>query len=98
MELMVQKVQSLHLLNKDGKYIDLNHVSLIDLSKDSSKKIIAVIGQSDWDTLFAIQKATVQPELGNAYMIMFAVCALSYLIAWSMMKLLVPKFMPINDL
>lgn len=98
MEVMVQKVQNLHLLNRDGVYIDLNKVSLIDLPKDISAKIIAVVGKSDWDILFAIQKNTVQPELGHAYMIMFGVCALSYLIAWSIMKVLVPKFMPITDL
>ena len=39
--------------------------------------------------------------LGNkqtAYTIMFAVCAFSYLIAWSLMKALVPKHKPITDL
>ncbi|OIP82234.1 MAG: MFS transporter [Porphyromonadaceae bacterium CG2_30_38_12] len=39
--------------------------------------------------------------LGNkqiAYVIMFAVCAFSYLIAWALMKLLVPKFKLITDL
>jgi MFS family permease len=39
-------------------------------------------------------KATPQ----TAYLIMFIVCALSYLIAWSMMKLLVPRHEPITDL
>jgi ACS family hexuronate transporter-like MFS transporter len=34
----------------------------------------------------------------TAYLIMFIVCALSYLIAWSIMKLLVPRYQPITDL
>ena len=34
----------------------------------------------------------------HAYLIMFIICALSYLIAWSIMKLLVPRRKPINDL
>ncbi len=34
----------------------------------------------------------------TAYLIMFIFCGLSYLIAWSIMKLLVPKFKPITDL
>jgi ACS family hexuronate transporter-like MFS transporter len=34
----------------------------------------------------------------TAYMIMFIICALSYLIAWSMMKLLIPSHKPIDDL
>jgi len=34
----------------------------------------------------------------TAYLIMFIVCALSYLIAWSVMKTLVPRHKPITDL
>ena len=34
----------------------------------------------------------------TAYLIMFVVCALSYLIAWAMMKALVPRHKPITDL
>jgi MFS transporter, ACS family, hexuronate transporter len=34
----------------------------------------------------------------TAYLIMFSVCALSYLIAWSFMKALVPRHKPITDL
>ena len=39
-------------------------------------------------------KATPQ----TAYLIMFVICALSYLIAWAIMKLLVPEHKPITDL
>jgi ACS family hexuronate transporter-like MFS transporter len=34
----------------------------------------------------------------TAYLIMFVICALSYLIAWAIMKLLVPQHKPITDL
>jgi len=34
----------------------------------------------------------------TAYLIMFVICALSYLLAWSVMKLLVPRHEPITDL
>lgn len=34
----------------------------------------------------------------TAYLIMFLVCAMSYVVAWIIMKLLVPKFRPITDL
>jgi ACS family hexuronate transporter-like MFS transporter len=34
----------------------------------------------------------------TAYLIMFIVCALSYLIAWAVMKLLVPRHQPLTDL
>lgn len=34
----------------------------------------------------------------KAYTIMFIVCAMSYIVAWCLMKLFVPKFRPITDL
>jgi ACS family hexuronate transporter-like MFS transporter len=34
----------------------------------------------------------------TAYLIMFAICASSYLVAWTIMKLLVPRHKPITDL
>lgn len=34
----------------------------------------------------------------TAYAIMFAICAFAYLVAWIIMKILVPKFRPITDL
>ncbi len=40
----------------------------------------------------------ISSNVSVAYGIMFTVCALAYLSAWSMMKLLVPKHAPITDL
>jgi ACS family hexuronate transporter-like MFS transporter len=37
-------------------------------------------------------------KTGVAYGIMFAVCAFAYLIAWALMKILVPQYKPITDL
>ncbi len=37
-------------------------------------------------------------EIQIGYTIMFVICAVAYLIAWSVMKILVPKYSPINDL
>ncbi|HMC85102.1 MAG TPA: MFS transporter [Chitinophagaceae bacterium] len=37
-------------------------------------------------------------HIKTGYTIMFAICAVSYLIAWSVMKTLVPKYKPITDL
>jgi len=37
-------------------------------------------------------------HIQTGYTIMFAICAVAYLIAWSVMKALVPKYNPINDL
>ncbi|MES2647683.1 MAG: MFS transporter [Bacteroidota bacterium] len=46
--------------------------------------------------LFDHYKALGHIETG--YTIMFTICAVAYLIAWSIMKLLVPKYKPITDL
>ncbi|MNV64277.1 hypothetical protein D3C71_1569090 [compost metagenome] len=34
----------------------------------------------------------------TGYTIMFAICAVAYLLAWMVMKSLVPKYAPITDL
>jgi ACS family hexuronate transporter-like MFS transporter len=39
-----------------------------------------------------------QSEPQTAYLIMFVICALSYLVAWAIMKTLVPRHAPITDL
>ncbi len=46
--------------------------------------------------LFDHYKALGHIETG--YTIMFAICALAYLVAWAIMKSLVPKYRPITDL
>jgi ACS family hexuronate transporter-like MFS transporter len=46
--------------------------------------------------LFDHYKALGHIETG--YTIMFVFCAIAYLLAWSIMKLLVPKYKPITDL
>ncbi|PJJ08805.1 ACS family hexuronate transporter-like MFS transporter [Flavobacterium sp. 1] len=43
-------------------------------------------------------EALVQSHVQTAYAIMFALCASAYLIAWVVMKILVPKHSPITDL
>jgi len=37
-------------------------------------------------------------HIQTGYSIMFTICAVAYLIAWSVIKILVPKYTPINDL
>ncbi len=43
-------------------------------------------------------QALIQSHVQTAYGIMFGLCAMAYLIAWAIMKALVPRFMPITDL
>ena len=39
-----------------------------------------------------------QGNIGTGYMIMFTICALAYLVAWAVMRLLVPRHKEITDL
>jgi len=97
LEPAVVKLKTLVLPTINGnKIIDVRSIS--DLPKDATEKIINAIGQTDFNSLVAIQKSTVQPQLGHAYLIMFAICAFSYLLAWVLIKGLVPKHKPITDL
>ncbi|WP_431242083.1 hypothetical protein ACQ9BO_19390 [Flavobacterium sp. P21] len=36
--------------------------------------------------------------INTGYMIIFSICAVSYLVGWIVMKTLVPKYRPITDL
>jgi ACS family hexuronate transporter-like MFS transporter len=55
-----------------------------------------VIISKSGGALFDYYKALGHTSTG--YTIMFAVCAVAYLVAWIVMKLLVPKYTPISDL
>jgi MFS transporter, ACS family, hexuronate transporter len=97
LEPAVLKIKALTLPSVNGhRMIDVRAIH--DLPKAATDQIIHAIGQTDYNTLVSIQKTTVQPQLGHAYLIMFVICALSYLIAWSLMKGLVPRHKPITDL
>jgi len=47
---------------------------------------------------FLFDKYKALGHIKTGYTIMFAICALAYLVAWGVMKTLVPKYKPITDL
>lgn len=47
---------------------------------------------------FLFDKYKALGHIETGYTIMFAICALAYLVAWAVMKMLVPKYRPITDL
>lgn len=49
-------------------------------------------------TDLAANGAVVSDGISTGYMIIFSICAVSYLIGWTIMKILVPKYKPITDL
>lgn len=91
----VDKITSLHLVNKHGDVINLNHVEFGDLPGEVIKQIQSVDPVS-FDLMKSIQAPIVHGNMTTAYTIVFAFCALAYLIAWGVMHLLVPKFKRID--
>jgi len=91
------RIQSMNLVNKYGDKINLNKTELGGLSKEVADQLKA-IDASMFDKLLHLQKPLVQAEMSTSYTIMFAICALAYLIAWVVMKILVPKYKLITDL
>ncbi len=91
----VDKIRSLHLVNKHGDLINLNTVEFGNLPKEISAQLQA-IDPNLFQQLNSIQMPIVQHNMTTAYTIVFAFCALAYLMAWFVMHALVPKFKKID--
>jgi ACS family hexuronate transporter-like MFS transporter len=87
----VEKIRSMQLLNKHGDVINLDKVELGNLPKEVVEQIQA-IDPNSFQMLKSLQAPIVQGNMTTAYTIVFAFCALAYLIAWFVMHALVPKF------
>jgi ACS family hexuronate transporter-like MFS transporter len=93
----LDKIRALDLLNKHGSVIDLNKVELGSLPKEIASQLQA-IDRDAFVQLKQLQTHVVLAEMTTAYTIMFGICALAYIIAWSAMKILVPRFKKIENL
>jgi len=87
----VEKIRSMHLVNKSGDVINLNQVELGNLPKEVIEQLQA-IDPGSFQLLKSLQAPIVQGNMTIAYTIVFAFCALAYLMAWFVMHALVPKF------
>jgi ACS family hexuronate transporter-like MFS transporter len=90
LDLFLQKINQLHLTNSNGNPVDLFHKELMS----NSSEIIASIKQIDvieFNHFVSLQQATIHSSMTTAYTIMFSFCATAYLLAWFLMKTLVPK-------
>lgn len=92
-----EKIKGLDLVNKHGESINLNTMEIAKLPAEVGKQL-ETINPSLYSQFLEFQNQFVNPKMFTAYMIVFAFCATAYLIAWCVMKLLVPKFKPITDL
>ena len=93
----LNQILSLKLVNSHGTAIDLNLVEFGSLPKDTVAQLQAV-NPGAFDQLKHLQVALVQKEMTVAYAIVFGFCAVAYLIAWMVMKFLVPRFKKIEGL
>lgn len=93
----LSRIQSLKLLNKKGELISLDKIEMRSLPKEVAEQLQS-IDAGLYDKLLQLQKPLVAAEMNTSYTIMFAICAVAYLVAWLVMKFLVPKYKPISDL
>ena len=91
------KIEGLNLVTQYGDKININQAELGSLSKEVTTQL-QTMDPTLFDQLVHLQKPLVQAQMTSAYTIMFTFCALAYLIAWGVMKVLVPKYRPITDL
>lgn len=88
-------IRGLKLVNKHGDVLNLNKVELGGLPSEVVKQIQAIDPVS-FNLLKSIQYPIVQHNMTAAYTMVFAFCALAYLIAWFVMHSLVPKFIKVE--
>jgi ACS family hexuronate transporter-like MFS transporter len=93
----LDQIRSLNLLNKHGSPIDLNKVELGSLPKEVVTQLQAINADA-FARLKQLQTPLVLSEAKISYSIMFGICAVAYILAWSVMKLLVPRFKKIENL
>jgi len=93
----LSQILSLKLQNQHGTPIDLNQVELGSLPQEVAAQL-QTINPGAFDKLHQMQTTIVQGQMKTAYFIMFTMCALAYLVAWVVMKFLVPKYKKIENL
>ncbi len=91
----VQKIKSMELVNTHGDLINLDKVELGSLPAEVAQQI-QTVDPALFEQLKQLQMPLVHQNMTIAYTMVFAFCALAYLIAWGVMHLLVPKFKKIE--
>ena len=91
----LQKVNSLHSLDAKGGAINIVEKDWSHLA-DKLVMPIKAIDPVQFEQFSMLQKQLIQQEMFTAYSFMFAYCAIAYLLAWRIMKWLVPKEKIIN--
>lgn len=93
----LSQIRLMRLVNANGDFINLDKTELKLLPGEVAAQLHA-LNPAMFEKLMQIQKPLVAAEMNTSYTIMFAICAVAYLIAWAVMKWLVPVYKPISDL
>lgn len=91
----IENVNTAHITDKKGAIIDLTQKDWTNLTADVQAKI-QVIDPLQYVEFVKMQKEIIRHSMATSYTIMFGFCAVAYLIAWNIMKALVPKEKIIN--
>jgi ACS family hexuronate transporter-like MFS transporter len=94
-------VQNAVVTNR-GEVVDLNARVLTGLSAEAKSQMLVIVenagfSEAQFTALAAKQAEIVQAAMSTAYAMMFTYCAIAYLLAWFIMKTLVPKHKPISN-
>ena len=86
----LQQIRALALVDKHGDVIDVTRKEIVSLSKEIQAQLQQVDPEL-FAQFFGLQKKLVLASMSTSYTIMFSFCAVAYLIAWAIMKSLVPR-------
>lgn len=89
------RIQGVMEASKAGLIKATNLIPLDKVKIDNLKEVLVDPNNTE---LYIQAKHMIATNVSVAYGIMFSVCSLAYLIAWAIMKSLVPRHKPITDL
>ncbi|MDR1678154.1 MAG: MFS transporter [Prevotellaceae bacterium] len=88
----IYRIKGVLVAQAEGLIKATDAIPVKDIKIDNLKEVL--VDQAHFQQAMDM----ISSNISTAYGIMFGVCALAYLIAWIMMKVLVPKHSPITDL
>jgi len=91
----IAQIKELKLLDKQGVLIDLAKKEIYSLPAAIQTQI-QQLNPEGFTQIVSLQKQWVHASMNTAYTMLFAYCAIAYLLAWAIMKTLVPKEKQVN--
>jgi len=86
----LDKIKGIPITDKHGVMIDITQKDWSNLTNEIQAQL-QVVDPLQYHAFSMLQKTAVHAHMSIAYSMMFAFCAVAYLIAWKIMKSLVPQ-------